>query len=250
MHLMREKEGKETIDEPTIIFEDSSLLVLNKPPQWITNSADTTKDVPVIQKWLNDTQQYELIGNEEFRSGIVHRLDKETSGVLLVAKTPQAFESLQTQFRERKTQKEYVALAHGIMKVKKGTVKAAIGRLPWNRERFGLVPGGRESETSYEVIGEYEKGSDPLTYVHLFPKTGRTHQLRVHLKYLGHPIVSDTFYGGRKTARRDRAWCSRLFLHAQVIHFAHPVTGKETTMETKLAPDLDEVLKSLTVREK
>lgn len=250
MHLMREKERKEKVDEPTIIFEDSSLLVLNKPPHWITNSADTTKDVPVVQRWLNETQTYELIGNEEFRSGIVHRLDKETSGVLLVAKTQQSFESLQLQFKERKTKKEYVALSHGIMKVKKGTVKAAIGRLPWNRERFGLVPGGRESETSYEVIGEYQKGSDPLTYVHLFPKTGRTHQLRVHLKYLGHPIVSDTFYGGRKTARRDREWCERLFLHAKVIYFAHPVTGKETRMEAPLATDLQAVLDSLTVREK
>ena len=225
--------------KPTIIFEDESILVLDKPSGWITNDASTTTTQPVLQTWLRENFKYPLIGDRERRDGIVHRLDKETSGLLLVAKTPKAFENLQSQFKERKVKKTYVALVHGRVKLDSGEISAPVGRLPWRRERFGVLPGGREAVTGYKVIRYYDTKRGNYSLVELFPKTGRTHQIRIHLKFIGHPIVGDYFYAGRKTAREDRTWCPRLFLHAGKISFFHPVTGKEVKFESELPKDLN-----------
>ena len=171
----------------------------------------------------------------------MHRLDKETSGILIVAKTKKAFENLQQQFKDRKISKTYTALVHGQVEPKEGTIEAPVGRLPWRRDRFGVLPGGREATTGYKVR-EYYKD---YTLLELKPKTGRTHQIRIHLKHLGHPVVADTFYAGRKTARADRLWCPRLFLHASGISFTHPETGKEISFKSKLPADLLQVLTNL-----
>jgi len=227
---------------PTIIFEDESILVLNKPSGWITNDASTTTTQPVLQTWLRENLKYPLIGDRERRDGIVHRLDKETSGLLIIAKTISAFENLQSQFKERKVKKTYIALTHGEIEPKEGEIVASVGRLPWRRERFGVLPGGREAITKYKVISYHSLITDHgslFTLVELYPKTGRTHQIRIHLKFIGHPIVGDYFYAGRKTAREDRLWCPRLFLHASKISFFHPETGKELTFESELPKDLN-----------
>ncbi len=229
------------METPKVIFQDDHILVLNKPSGWITNDAVTTTTQPVIQSWLRENFDYPLIGDYKGRDGIVHRLDKETSGVLLVAKTRRAFDELQRQFKERIVEKSYIALAHGKIKDKEGKIKVPVGRLPWRRDRFGILPGGRDSETIYKVKDYYGDN----TLVELFPKTGRTHQIRIHLKHIGHPIVADEFYAGRKTARRDREWCPRLFLHAATIKFLHPSTKEETNFEAELASDLKEVLSKL-----
>ena len=252
--------------EATVSFEDHSLLVLNKPAGWVVNDAETVKHNLVVQRWLTDHYNFETIGDREFRCGIVHRLVKETSGILLIAKTKDAFYELQRQFRERIVEKTYVALVHGIVEPKEGKIEAEVGRLPWRRDRFGVLPGGRDSLTYYKVIqvchprvdGDPIKtnqhrvnwipASAGMTYslLEFYPKTGRTHQIRIHAKYIGHPLVSDDFYAGRKTARKDRKWCPRLFLQAKAITFLHPVTKKELKFESELAEDLQEVLKSLT----
>ena len=227
---------------PTIIFEDESILVLNKPSGWITNDASTTTTQPVLQTWLRENLKYPLIGDRERRDGIVHRLDKETSGLLIIAKTISAFENLQSQFKERKVTKTYIALTHGEIEPKEGEIVASVGRLPWRRERFGVLPGGREAITKYKVISYHSLITDHgslFTLVELYPKTGRTHQIRIHLKFIGHPIVGDFFYAGRKTAREDRLWCPRLFLHAKEITFFHPQTGKEVKFESELPKDLN-----------
>jgi len=227
---------------PTIIFEDESILVLNKPSGWITNDASTTTTQPVLQTWLRENLKYPLIGDRERRDGIVHRLDKETSGLLIIAKTISAFENLQSQFKERKVTKTYIALTHGEIELKEGEIVASVGRLPWRRERFGVLPGGREAITKYKVISYHSLITDHgslFTLVELYPKTGRTHQIRIHLKFIGHPIVGDFFYAGRKTAREDRLWCPRLFLHAKEITFFHPQTGKEVKFESELPKDLN-----------
>ncbi|MBI3397131.1 RluA family pseudouridine synthase [Candidatus Woesebacteria bacterium] len=231
--------------EPSIIFEDEYLLVINKPAGWIVNEASTTKGRPVLQDWLSG-MQYPLAQSREFRSGIVHRLDKETSGVLVVAKTQNAFELLQQQFKEREIQKEYIALVHGRVYPHMGTVEVAVGRLPWKRDRFGVLPGGRESKTDYETRGYYSNGKEEFTLLELKPHTGRTHQIRIHLKYIQNAIVSDDFYAGRKTARNDRKWCPRLFLHALEIRFNHPVTGNLRIFRAELPSDLKGVLSKLT----
>ena len=239
MYFLR---GKKRKVNPTIIFEDESILVLNKPSGWITNDASTTTTQPVLQTWLRENLKYPLIGDRERRDGIVHRLDKETSGLLIIAKTISAFENLQSQFKERKVTKTYIALTHGEIEPKEGEIVASVGRLPWRRERFGVLPGGREAITKYKVISYHSLITDHgslFTLVELYPKTGRTHQIRIHLKFIGHPIVGDYFYAGRKTAREDRLWCPRLFLHASKISFFHPETGKELTFESELPKDLN-----------
>lgn len=230
--------------EPKIIFEDDSFFVIDKPSGWITNDADTTTTQPVLQTWVREHFEYPLKGDREMRDGIVHRLDKETSGILLVAKTKEAFESLQTQFKERKIQKSYIALLHGKVE-DTGSIKASVGRLPYRRDRFGVIEGGRDSETEFKLIKFYPGNNAGHSLVQFFPKTGRTHQIRIHSRHIGHAIVADEFYAGRKTARNDRKWCPRLFLHASTIKFTHPVTNKEVEFNSELPSDLEQALKTI-----
>ena len=240
---MRRKE-KENKVEPKIIFEDAQLLVLDKPAGVIVNEALTTKNQPVLQSWLSK-RDYPLAKSREERGGIVHRLDKETSGIILVAKTKSAFASLQRQFKERKVKKTYLALLHGSLNEKVGKIEVPVGRLPWRRDRFGVLAGGRASKSSYNVVAEYEKEGERFSLVEVTPQTGRTHQIRIHFKYLGHPVVSDEFYAGRKTARGDRKWCPRLFLHAASIEFFHPERGQKVRFSSALAADLAAALVTL-----
>lgn len=233
--------------DPKIIFEDDSLLILDKPSGWIVNEAATTKKTPVVQTWIADNFDFETAKSKLYRSGFVHRLDKETSGILIIAKQKSAFTQIQEQFKERKVSKEYSALAHGAVEPASDVIKVPVGRLSWNRERFGVVAGGRSAETKYKVVEKFRKrnSKDTFTMLSLYPKTGRTHQIRIHLKYIGHPIVSDNFYAGRKTSRKDRVWCPRLFLHAFGITFSHPVSGKEVTYRSDIPNDLKSALETL-----
>lgn len=229
---------------PAITHEDDELLVVVKPAGYITNEADTTTDQPVLQSWLKNNFDYEIAKSVEFRSGVVHRLDKETSGILLIAKTEKTFFYLQSLFKERTVKKSYVALLHGEVKQKEGVVEASVGRLPWNRRRFGVLPGGRDAVTRYKVRDYYQKDKEILSLVDFYPQTGRTHQIRIHAKHIGHPLVADNFYAGRKTSRNDRKWCPRLFLHAQSISFKHP-NGEVVEYRSELPEDLQEALKLL-----
>jgi 23S rRNA pseudouridine1911/1915/1917 synthase len=232
--------------EPKTLYEDDSLLVLDKPSGMVVNRAESVKE-KTVQDWIVDNFQFRISNSVSLRNGIVHRLDKETSGVLVVAKTKEAFENLQKQFKERKIEKRYLALVHGKVEPEKGTIRVPVGRLPWNRERFGVIAGGRKAETGYELISNYKlrMTNEELSLLRLEPKTGRTHQIRVHLKYLKHPIVSDTFYAGRKISRGDRKWCPRLFLHASEIKFVHPKTARTTRIKSELPGDLLMVLDTL-----
>lgn len=228
-----------------IIFEDDDIIVLDKPAGITVNRSETTKG-DTIQDWLEEKLRFQSLGlNRESdffkRAGIVHRIDKETSGILLVAKTPEAFENLQKQFKERIVKKTYIALAHGKL-TGEGKINIPVGRLPWNRTRFGVLAGGREALTTYKVLSNPEIGKDKLSLIELYPETGRTHQIRVHLKYINHPIFSDDFYAGRKTARNDRKILPRLFLHAKKISFINPTTGKNLTFESDLPKELKDLI--------
>lgn len=231
------------METPKIIFQDEAILVLDKPSGWITNSADTTTNQPVVEAWVADNFKFPIFDCFECRHGIVHRLDKETSGILVVAKTEKVFKDLQRQFKERIVHKTYVALVHGKLERQEGVVNAPVGRLPWRRDRFGVLPGGREAVSRYRVVGNYQKDGENYSLVTIMPETGRTHQIRIHMKYLGHPVIADEFYAGRKTARADRRFCPRLFLHAKGIAFNHPATGKEVSFESGLSGDLENTLK-------
>lgn len=233
--------------DPEIIFEDEHLMVLNKPAGWITNSASTTGNQPVIENWLAENFKFQIFNFKLLRNGIVHRLDKETSGILLVAKTHDAFFDIQSQFKERIVKKSYLALTHGVVTPNDGEINAPVGRLPWRRDRFGVLPGGREAVTFYKVKSNYKnlKSGEKYSLLEAFPKTGRTHQIRIHLKHLGHPLVADDFYAGRKTARRDRLWCARLFLHAYSISFIHPEARNTVSYTSELSEDLKKTLDKL-----
>lgn len=231
---------------PQVIYEDDLILVLDKPPGWVVNDAKTARRNPILQNWLKDNFSYELSGSLEERSGIVHRLDKDTSGLLIVAKKKSAFNDLQMQFKNRSVKKEYIALVHGKMKNSVGVINAPVGRLPWNRERFGVLPLGKEAETGYELSSLYvDDKKDYFSLVRLMPRTGRTHQIRIHLKHIGHPIVADGFYAGRKTSRRDKMWCPRLFLHAGKIKIHHPKDNIEMDFGSPIPHDLKDSLSKL-----
>ena len=174
----------------------------------------------------------------ENRAGIVHRIDKETSGILLIAKTPEAFVELQRQFKKRLIHKTYLAIVHGALVPDTGEIRAPVGRLPWNRERFGIVPGGKEAITKYHVIQHMKD----LSFVELYPETGRTHQIRVHLKYINHPIIGDYLYAGRKTARDDRTWAKRVMLHAWKLTCLHPITKNELAIEAPIPDDMSDII--------
>jgi len=234
-----------------IVFEDDSLVVIDKPSGLVVNRAESVKG-ETLQDWIEKKFQisnfkFQKLGESDFirRSGIVHRLDKETSGLLIIAKTPQAFVNLQLQFKEREVVKKYTAIVHGKVTPAEGEIKADIGRLPWNRERFGILPGAKSAHTSYKVISIYEKDKNFFSLLLVTPYTGRTHQIRVHLKYLGHPIVADNFYVGRKTYRSDIKFCPRIFLHASFLRFKHPETEQYTEFRSELPKDLKEVIGKL-----
>lgn len=232
-----------------ILYENEDFLVVDKPYGVTVNKSDTTTGEMTLQDLVEEEDKIDKSDpDEDFvnRGGIVHRLDKETSGVIIVAKNSTAFRNLQAQFKERKVQKNYVALAHGKFIPEKGKINAPVGRLPWNRKRFGVLAGGREAETEYQVLSILYLVSngktEPLSLVRLFPKTGRTHQIRVHLKYINHPIFGDPLYGGRKSSRADRKILSRVFLHAEEISFKDPKTGNEVHFKSELPKELSQLL--------
>lgn len=217
-----------------IIFEDESLLIVDKPSGVVVNRAETQKG-ETLEDWAAKR------GISVERSGIVHRLDKDTSGLLVIAKTPGVLANLQSQFKSREVIKKYLALVHGTVSPAQGTIKAPIERNPFNRMRFGVFPGGREAETAYKTYKTYKT----YTFLELSPHTGRTHQIRVHLKYINHPIVSDPIYGGRKNYQADIKFCPRLFLHATYLKIKHPVTGEAMEFNSPLPSPLQAVLDGL-----
>lgn len=249
------------LDEKLVIFEDEDLLVINKPAGITVNNSQTTIEEVTVQDLVVDYLRIKNVGikgeeseDEEntsdfaSRSGIVHRIDKETSGILLVAKNELSFTNLQAQFKAREVHKTYQALAHGRISPSEGEINAPVGRLPWNRRQFGVVAGGRVSVTFYKVMDFYRtdnKKRDIVTMVRLKPITGRTHQIRVHLQYLGHPIFSDFLYAGRKVQREDRKLLSRVFLHAKEISFFHPRSGQRLELASPLPSELEALLDHL-----
>src|SRR3989304_2464378 len=229
------------------ILEDDYLLVLSKPAGQTVNRAETTVNEITLQdeveKYWGSKKAEEGIGG---RAGIVHRLDKETSGVLVVAKTQEAFEKLQAQFKERTVDKEYLALVHGKTDPE-GEVRAPIDRHPKFRRRFEVVEGGRESTTAYRREGIFQNGEEIYSYLRVHPLTGRTHQIRVHLKHIGFPVVSDPLYLSDKRLKEDLKFCPRLFLHAASLTFTHPSTGARMRFEVDLPDDLRKALSGLRI---
>lgn len=214
-----------------IHYEDEHMIVIDKPAGLVVHPAPGHPGGTLVNALLFHCKDLTGIGGVE-RPGIVHRLDKDTSGLIVVAKSDHSLVSLQRQFQERTIKKVYLALTQGRLDPPRGTVRSPIGRHPKDRKKMATGEEGREAETVFEVIRHFE-GYD---LVKLFPKTGRTHQIRVHLASLGHPVLSDPLYGGR--SRRKTPALERQALHAHQLTLAHPVSRKSMEFNSPLPPDM------------
>jgi len=279
------------IRKPRVIAEDGDILMIDKPSGLIVNRSATVKDQATLQDWIDPIRERLTEGQPSIakgrsisngasgasqrasafyeRSGIVHRLDKDTSGVMVVAKTEKAFNELQRQFRDREIEKEYLALVWGPIRerltegqpsIAKGrsvsngvnpkldisfVVNAPIARNPRKRMKFAVVAAGREAVTNFEVFRRFSDKKTTYTLLKCHPETGRTHQIRVHLTALNHPIVGDKLYSGRKRLRQSKQMVGRMFLHARKIKFSHPGTGNRVSFTSELPKELKEVIKIL-----
>lgn len=226
-----------------IVYEDETLVVVNKPAGLVVHPASGTPSGTLANALAYHFQQ--LPGSGSVRPGIVHRLDRDTSGLLVVAKTETALENLSDQFRDRTVYKSYLALVHGRMTPETGKIDQPLARDPSNRTRMAVVRGGRNALTLYRV----QRAFDRFTLLQVELKTGRTHQIRVHLAWLKHPVVGDERYnGGRDNTIQDPQLRARIrhlnrqFLHAQKLGFIHPATHKYETFEAPLPPELADFL--------
>ncbi len=222
-----------------IVYENSDLLVIDKPAGMVVHPAAGHWHGTLVNAVLYHCPDLEGVGGVH-RPGIVHRLDKDTSGLIVVAKNDRAHRDLQAQFKGREVQKSYVALVYGLISPLSGEIAAPIARDVRQRKRMAVEPGGRAAVTRYEVLTFYRKCS----LLACRPLTGRTHQIRVHLAYIGHPIVGDSVYG---TRRRPPVPCPRQFLHAQQISFRLPGTGEQVHFTSPLPADLQAVLDALLI---
>ena len=220
----------------SIVYEDASLIVIDKPPGMVVHPAPGHSGGTLVNALLHHCKDLAGIGGVE-RPGIVHRLDKDTSGLIVAAKTDACMQSLTRQFKERDIKKVYLALAKGIFEMKTGVIDVPIGRHKIHRKKMSVhTSAGREAQTRYEVLRQL----DGFAYVQLFPKTGRTHQLRVHLASIGHPILGDRLYGG--TLGPGLPQIVRQALHAHRLELTHPVTGNLLQLESPLPSDMEALL--------
>ena len=216
-----------------VVFEDDDLVVVDKPPGLVVHPGSGNPDGTLVNALL---ARYDLAGVGEIgRPGIVHRLDRETSGLLVVARTPRAYEALVGMLAAHEVEREYVAVVVGSVEAATGTVDAPIGRSPRTPTKMAVRTGGRPARTHYDVV---ERFAD-TTLLDVRLETGRTHQIRVHLAAIGHPVLGDPVYG------RTDPRCTRPFLHAAALAFEHPVTGAPMRFTAPLPPDLLATLEQL-----
>lgn len=218
-----------------IRYSDERVMVVSKPPGLVTHPAAGHTSGTLVNALLGLGEP--LAAGSSRRPGIVHRLDKDTSGLLLVAKDDEAHAALVEHLRARQITRRYLALVRGVPPSPAGTIDAPIGRHPTNRRRMAVVAGGRTSVTHYETLGS--NGTETLLAVTL--ETGRTHQIRVHLAHLAHPVMGDRTYGGRSD-RSAALGCDRPFLHACGLTFPHPDDHRPIDVEDPLPADLAAVL--------
>jgi 23S rRNA pseudouridine1911/1915/1917 synthase len=223
-----------------IQYEDDDCILINKPAGMVVHPSTGHQQGTLVNAILAHCPDILGVGGER-RPGIVHRLDKDTSGLILVAKNDQALRYLQAQFKARTVVKTYLALVEGIIRPDSALIDAPLGRDPRQRKRIGVITQqsaqARPSQTRYNTLVSY----DDFTLVECLPLTGRTHQIRVHLAYIGYPLVGDKIYGRRK----QRLPLSRHFLHAAQLTFRRPSDGQEMTFRTELPPELQAVLDML-----
>jgi 23S rRNA pseudouridine1911/1915/1917 synthase len=212
--------------ELEVVYEDDDCVVINKPVGLLTHSKGSFNPEATVSTWLRG--RIKAMTGE--RAGIVHRLDRATSGVMICAKTPEALKWLQKQFSQRRTKKTYAAVVPGVMKEQEAVIDMPIERNPKKPQSFRVGTNGKAAVTAYKVV----KTNDKCSLLELKPTTGRTHQLRVHLAHLGHPILGDELYGGKPA--------ERLFLHAEILELTLP-SKERKAFEVPVPPEFAEMVR-------
>lgn len=234
-----------------VVFEDEAVIVVNKPPGLVVHPGAGNPDGTLVNALLAHCGRLSAIGGPR-RPGIVHRLDKDTSGLMVAAKTDDAHMALARQFAAHSIERAYIALVWGVPSPASGRIDGNIGRDPHHRTRMAVVVrGGKHAATAYRVIEAIAGGA--LSLVECRPMTGRTHQIRVHMAMIGHPLVGDPLYGGgRRQQRRinPSAWAATLHFHRQALHafligFLHPTAAERYRFEIDSAPDIKELMQTL-----
>lgn len=232
----RELEAKPEDIPLDIVYEDGDIAVINKPKGMVVHPAPGNETGTLVNALLFHMKDLSGI-NGVLRPGIVHRLDKDTTGLLVIAKNDAAHISLAEQIREKTARREYTALVFGGFREEEGRVDAPIARHKTDRKRMAVVPGGREAVTLFQVAARYEK----YTLLHLRLTTGRTHQIRVHMAYIGHPVAGDAVYTKQKFPYPTQGQ----MLHAHRLTLTHPRTGERMTFEAPLPAYFREILSKL-----
>lgn len=219
-----------------ILYEDNDIIVVNKPQGLVVHPAPGNYSGTLVNALLYHCKDLSGI-NGVARPGIVHRIDKDTSGVLVIAKNDKSHNKLSEQLKEHSMKREYIALVEGVIKQDKGVVDKPLGRNPKDRLKMGIVEGGKRAVTHYEVLKRFEK----YTLIKCILETGRTHQIRVHMAYLGHPLVGDPVYGYKK----QKFNVAGQMLHAKKLGFIHPSTEEYMEFESDIPKYYEEVIRKL-----
>lgn len=218
-----------------IVYEDEAVAVVNKPQGMVVHPSAGHPNGTMVNALMYHVKDLSSI-NGVIRPGIVHRIDKDTSGLLMVAKNDLAHESLAKQLKDKTSLRKYVALVHGVIPHEKGTINAPIGRSKVNRKMQAVREDGKPAVTHFDVLERF----NDFTLVELTLETGRTHQIRVHMKYIGYPLAGDPVYGPSKTLKGNGQ-----FLHAKLLGFTHPITGQKMVFEAPLPTIFEKTLEKL-----
>lgn len=225
-----------------ILYEDDDLLLLAKPPGLVVHPGSGNAEGTLVHGLLHHCQQLASVGGDRQRPGIVHRLDKDTSGVMVVAKKETAHRLLVDMFKNHQLEKEYLALVCGVPREESGRIVAPLGRHPVHRQKMAIRPqGGRYAATRWQLL---EQPGCGYSLLKVAIETGRTHQIRVHLASLGLPVAGDLLYGGSR-ARREPTLFPRQMLHAHRLSFLHPITEKPVDIVSEPWPDMVQALEKL-----
>lgn len=220
-----------------IVYEDQDVVVINKPQGMVVHPSAGHFKGTMVHALLYHIKDLSSI-NDVIRPGIVHRIDKDTSGLLIVAKNNQAHEALAKQLKDKTILRKYIALIHGEVPHEQGTIDAPIGRSKTNRKMQAIIKDGRSAVTHFKVLEKFTG----YTLIELQLETGRTHQIRVHMKYIGHPVAGDPVYGPKKTLKGEGQ-----FLHAKVLGFTHPTTHERMVFEAPLPEIFQNTLTKLRI---
>ena len=222
-----------------IIYEDSDIIVVNKPKGMVVHPANGNPDGTLVNAIMSICKDSLSGIGGEIRPGIVHRIDKDTSGILIVAKNDKAHINLSEQIKNHEVKKTYIALVRGMVKENEATINMPIGRSTKDRKKMAVTKNGKEAITHFKVLERYPQHNCTLLEVKI--ETGRTHQIRVHLSQIGYPIIGDMVYSNGKNEWGILGQC----LHAKSLQFKHPITGKEMFLEAELPEYLQKILKGL-----